>query len=78
MNNQQQMQIDFTQTQEVKCEKCEGTHFEPSYLMRKLSALLSPAGEESLIPISIFRCTDCKHVNKGFLPKELEENNESV
>jgi len=78
MNNQQQLQIDFSQTQEVKCEECEGIHFEPAYLMRKLSALLSPAGEESLIPISIFRCADCKHVNKKFLPKELEEINESV
>ena len=78
MNNQQQVQIDFSQTQEVKCEKCEGIHFETVYLMRKLSALLSPAGEESLIPISVFRCADCKHVNKEFLPKDLEENNESV
>lgn len=79
-NNQQQMQIDFSQTQEVSCGECKGIHFESVYLMRKLSALLSPAGEESLIPVSVFRCTECHHINKGFLPKELEENkeNESV
>jgi hypothetical protein len=38
--------------------------------MRKLSALLSPAGQESMIPIQVFVCAKCGHINKGFLPKE--------
>ena len=38
--------------------------------MRKLSALLSPTGQESMIPIQIFACAKCGYVNKGFQPKE--------
>ena len=38
--------------------------------MRKLSALLSPTGQETMIPIQVFACAKCGHINKGFLPKE--------
>tara|TARA_B110000902_G_scaffold150931_1_gene173503 strand:+ start:171 stop:290 length:120 start_codon:yes stop_codon:yes gene_type:complete len=38
--------------------------------MRKLSALLSPTGQQSMIPIQVFACAKCGHINKVFLPKE--------
>ncbi len=72
MNNPQQpqMNIDFSQTTAEVCEKCENDTFQQVYQMRKLSALLSPAGQESMIPIQVFCCAKCGHINKGFLPKE--------
>ena len=72
MNNPQQpqMNIDFSQTTPEICEKCENSTFVQVYQMRKLSALLSPTGQESMIPIQIFACAKCGHINKGFLPKE--------
>ena len=72
MNNSQQpqMNIDFSQTTAEVCEKCENATFTQAYQMRKLSALLSPAGKESIIPMQIFSCAKCGHINKGFLPKE--------
>ena len=71
MNNQQpQMNIDFSQTTAEICEQFENDTFVQVYQMRKLSALLSPTGQESMIPIQIFACAKCGHINKGFLPKE--------
>jgi len=71
MNNQQpQMNVDFSQTTAEVCEACENDTFIQVYQMRKLSALLSPAGQESMIPIQVFACAKCGHINKGFLPKE--------
>ena len=71
MNNpQQQMQVDISQTTEEVCESCENDTFVQVFKMRKLSALLSPTGQESMIPIQIFACAKCGHVNKGFQPKE--------
>ena len=72
MNNPQQpqMNIDFSQTTAEVCEKCENDTFVQVFKMRKLSALLSPAGKESMIPIQAFACAKCGHVNPGFLPKE--------
>ena len=72
MNNPQhpQMNIDFSQTTAETCESCENDTFVQVFKMRKLSALLSPTGQESMIPIQIFACAKCGHVNKGFQPKE--------
>ena len=68
--NEQQMNIDFSQTTAEVCEKCENDTFQQVFRMRKLSALLSPAGKESMIPIQVFACTKCGNINEGFLPKE--------
>ena len=71
MNNPQQpqMNIDFSQTTEECCESCGNNTFVQVYQMRKLSALLSPTGQEAMIPIQVFACAKCGHINKGFLPK---------
>ena len=71
-NNGQQMQmnIDFSQTTAELCEKCENDTFQQVYRMRKLSKLLSPTGTEAMIPIQVFACAKCGHINPGFLPKE--------
>ena len=72
MNNPQQpqMNIDFSQTTAETYEHCENETFVQVYQMRKLSALLSPTGQEAMIPIQVFACAKCGHINKGFLPKE--------
>ena len=69
-NNEQQMNVDMSQTTAEVCESCENETFTQVYQMRRLSALLSPAGQESMIPIQVFACAKCGHINKGFQPKE--------
>jgi hypothetical protein len=66
----QQINIDFSQTTPVMCEECGHEHFTQVHLMRKLSPMLSPTGEPTLIPIPVFACTKCNHVNKEFLPND--------
>ena len=68
--NEQQMNIDFSQTTAEVCEKCENDTFQQAFKMRNLSALLSPTGESAMLPIQIFACSKCGHINPGFLPKE--------
>ena len=71
MNNpQQQMQVDISKTTPEVCESCGNDTFTQVFKMRKLSALLSPTGQESMIPIQVFACAKCGYINKGFLPKE--------
>ena len=73
MNNEQQINIDFNKTTAEICEKCENDTFQQVYRMRKLSALLSPSGQETMIPIQVFACAKCGHINKGFQPKEEDD-----
>ena len=73
MNREQPgLQIDFSQTTAEVCDECGNDTFTQVLKMRKLSALLSPTGQETMIPIKTFACTKCGHINPSFLPKEEE------
>ena len=58
--------IDVSQTTPVKCEKCENQTFKQTLLLRKVSALVSPNGQEQYVPVAVFACEKCGHVNKEF------------
>jgi len=62
----QQMNIDLKNATDVGCEKCENLYFIPVVMIKKISALLSPTGEELKVPIQAFQCTSCKHVEAPF------------
>ena len=65
-NGQMQEQIDFSKTSQIKCEACDGSTFKQTLLLRKLSALVAPGGQETIIPMQVFACEKCGHVNKEF------------
>jgi len=65
-NGQMQEQIDFSKTSQIKCEACDGSTFKQTLLLRKMSALVAPGGQETIIPMQVFACEKCGHVNKEF------------
>lgn len=70
MQQPQQFNIDLSQTTAVVCEECGHEHFVQVNMMRKLSPMLSPNGQPALIPIPVFACAKCNHVNEEFLPND--------
>ena len=71
-DGQVQETIDMSQTTPIKCEKCGNSTFKQTLLIRKLSALVSPNGQETVIPIGVFACEKCGHVNSEFEKMETE------
>jgi len=67
MNKPEQLQINLNDTESVACTKCEGAFFDHVYIMKRLSALVSPTGKKTLVPIQLFKCHSCSHVNSEFL-----------
>ena len=65
-NGQMQETIDFSKTTQIKCESCDSSTFKQTLLLRKMSALVSPNGQETIIPMQVFACDSCNHVNKEF------------
>jgi uncharacterized Zn finger protein len=65
-NGQMQETIDFGKTTQIQCESCGGSTFKQTLLLRKMSALVSPNGQETIIPMQVFACEKCGHVNKEF------------
>ena len=67
---QQQVQIDLSDADTMKCQKCGNTIFIQGYVIKKISAILSPTGEEVIAPIQVFNCGNCGEM----LPlQELDE-----
>ena len=71
MNREQPgLQVDISQTTEVSCEACKQDVFIPAFKMRRMSALLSPHGKETMIPMQVFACAKCGYINEDFQAKE--------
>lgn len=60
-------------TSAVTCTQCGESLFEQALILRKLSAILSGTGKPAYIPIPVFKCAKCNHVNEEFLPVELKK-----
>ena len=71
-DGQVQQTVDVSQTTSVQCEKCENSTFKQTLLIRKMSALVSSSGQEMVIPIEVFACEKCGHVNTEFEKMETE------
>lgn len=53
----------------VKCENegCESSNFIEVVRIRKVSGLITGLGREMLIPVPVYACADCGHINEMFM-----------
>ena len=69
MDHQQEMEnninISLKDTQEFVCD-CGNDVFLPVFKFRVISALISPTGKESMIPVQQFQCTDYGNIPSKF------------
>jgi len=70
---QQQIRINVNDLTDIVCDECGNRFFRQATLIKRLSPLVSPSGKEQLVPMPVFRCDDCGHVNDAFLPEDPEE-----
>lgn len=71
----QQQGFDISQTSEIVCENCGKKVFAQGVALRKVSALMTGTGQPGIIPIPLFYCVGCGHVNSEFLPVEMRNEN---
>ena len=69
---QLKLNISLDKTQEITCEKCGHNVFQEGLMLRKASKFLTGTTQDALIPLPVFSCSSCGHVNEEFLPKELQ------
>ena len=67
---QQQVQVDLKDADTMKCQACGNSIFIQGYVIKKISAIVSPTGKEVIAPIQVFNCGNCGEM----LPlQELDE-----
>ena len=70
-----QVQVDLKQADTIKCNDCDNYLF----ILKKLSAIVSPNGQEALVPVQVYSCGNCGKVAEGFLEGSgLEEETKST
>ncbi len=62
----QQPQVDLSNATDLECDECTHKLFKQVYMIKKLSAMISPSGDEVVIPIQVFACESCGNINKIF------------
>lgn len=67
MSESAKMNVDLSQAIDLECNECKNKTFSPVFVLKKLSALVSPTGKETFVPIQIFICHNCNHIPDEFL-----------
>ena len=74
---QDRLDDDLSQAETMKCEYCGNYVFIKGTVIKRVSPLISPTGQEALVPIEIYSCGNCGKVPKSMLKGSgIEEVNE--
>ena len=74
---QAQPKVDLSTAETMKCEQCGSTLFNTSFIIKRISAIVSPNGQEAIVPIQVYRCDGCSKVPSIFL-KDIGMEEETV
>lgn len=81
MDEQQQM-IAFANAlksaPDFECDSCKEKYFTQVYRIKHLSGLITGTGRDMVVPISVYACAACGHVNQYFLEKFATDGTEEV
>ncbi len=69
---QAQPKVDLSTAETMKCEQCGSTLWKNAFIIKRISAIVSPNGQETIIPMAVFACESCNHVNDEFKQSEFE------
>jgi uncharacterized Zn finger protein len=64
------MNVALKDTIPIICEECGHSVFQEGVLLRKISRFVTGTSQDALMPIPVFTCSKCGHVNEEFMPKD--------
>jgi len=63
-----EVQVDLNDAETMTCDDCGNAVFIPAFFLKRLSPIVSPTGQEALIPIQVYSCGNC-----GKVPDKLNQ-----
>lgn len=72
MNPQEKMSLNISldKTTPIACDECSNETFTQVVRLRTASKFLVGGDQDILIPIPVFACAKCNHINQQFEPKD--------
>jgi len=76
--SQEQMNLNITldKTTGMSCDECSNEIFQEGVMLRKASRFITGTAQDAMIPIPVFACSKCGHVNEDFIPSQLKKQAE--
>tara|TARA_Y100000592_G_scaffold101075_1_gene185193 strand:+ start:5211 stop:5465 length:255 start_codon:yes stop_codon:yes gene_type:complete len=72
-DNKQKININLNDMDDVVCEECGNPTFIQVVLLKRVSAVMSPSGKKSFLPMPVFECSSCGHVNDELIPQQADK-----
>lgn len=69
---EQKMNIDLEQLPTVYCDECDSDEWIEVSMIKKVSALISPNGQEGVIPVPQLVCASCGRKLEAVLQEESQ------
>ena len=57
-----QVQFDLKDAETMQCASCGNKIFIQGYVVKKISAIMSPTGQEVIAPVQVFNCGNCGEI----------------
>ena len=64
---QAEVKVDLSKADTIKCDDCGNYLFITANVIKRISPILSPTGQEALVPVQVYSCGNCGKVPKMFL-----------
>lgn len=52
----------------IRCDECGHHVFSDGIVLKRFSPITSPTGEDMVVPVQVYSCMKCHHVNREWLP----------
>ena len=64
---QAEVQVDLKKAETIKCDDCGNYLFITAHVIKRISPIMSPTGQEALVPVQVYSCGNCGKVPKMFI-----------
>ena len=64
---QTEVKVDLSKADTIKCDDCGNYLFITSHVIKRISPILSPTGQEAIVPVQVYSCGNCGKVPTIFL-----------
>ena len=67
--------VDLKKAETLGCKKCNHNVFLLTYIIKRISPIISPTGQEAVVPIQVYSCSSCGEILDMF--KNLTETEDA-
>jgi|TARA_B100000959_G_scaffold76549_2_gene81323 DNA-directed RNA polymerase subunit RPC12/RpoP len=57
-----EVNVDISKAETLECKKCNNNVFLLTYIIKRISPIMSPTGQEAVVPVQVYSCGSCGEI----------------